>query len=247
MGGLPESRSPWLHRLGGVHGQSAPLRGQRQPLRSGTHRRAAQRFGVATGHRNLRPLWTSHEPALHGAEWRLPGLLLPVRSRSARRRAVPEVRALPVDALVERLLLDALVPDQIAIAIAAMGQLEEESRQLERQSTLRRERARYEAERARRQYDAVEPEIVSSRARSSEPGRRSCVTSTLSRRSTRAGVRKNHSATVRQTAQSYRPWVRTCRGSGMPSPRLQPTASAFCALLCAKSCSIKGGRKVRSG
>ena len=49
-------------------------------------------------------------------------------------------------------------PDQIAIAIAAMGQLEEESRQLERQWTLRRERARYEAERARRQYDAVEPE-----------------------------------------------------------------------------------------
>ena len=69
-----------------------------------------------------------------------------------------EVRALPVDALVERLLLDALVPDQIAIAIAAMGQLEEESRQLERQWTLRRERARYGAERARRQYDAVEPE-----------------------------------------------------------------------------------------
>ena len=67
---------------------------------------------------------------------------------------------MPVDgALVERLLLDALVPDQIAIAIAAMqGSLEEEGRQLERQWTLRRERARYEAERARRQYDAVEPE-----------------------------------------------------------------------------------------
>ncbi len=69
-----------------------------------------------------------------------------------------EVRALPVDALVERVLLDALVPDQIAIAVATMGQLEEETRQLERQWTLRRERARYEAERARRQYDAVEPE-----------------------------------------------------------------------------------------
>jgi hypothetical protein len=37
-------------------------------------------------------------------------------------------------------------------------QLEEESRQLERQWTLRRERTRYEAERARRQYEAVEPE-----------------------------------------------------------------------------------------
>jgi hypothetical protein len=158
LGGLPESRSPWLHRLGGVHGQSAPLGGQRQPRRSGTHRRAAQRFGVATGHRNLRPLWTSHEPALHG------GRMATTRSIAAGSIAISEaalrqeVRALPVDALVERLLLDALVPDQIAIAIAAMGQLEEESRQLERQWTLRRERARYEAERARRQYDAVEPE-----------------------------------------------------------------------------------------
>ena len=69
-----------------------------------------------------------------------------------------EVRALPVDALVERIVIDALAPDQIAIALAAIGQLEEESRQIERQWTLRRERTRYEAERARRQYDAVEPE-----------------------------------------------------------------------------------------
>ena len=69
-----------------------------------------------------------------------------------------EVRALPVDALVERTLLEALAPDQIAIALAAVEQLAEESRQLERQWTLRRERARYDAERARRQYDAVEPE-----------------------------------------------------------------------------------------
>jgi hypothetical protein len=65
---------------------------------------------------------------------------------------------LPVDILVERLLLDSLAPDRIAIALEAVGQLEEESRQLERQWTLRRERAQYEAERARRQYDAVEPE-----------------------------------------------------------------------------------------
>ena len=69
-----------------------------------------------------------------------------------------EVRALPVDALVERLLLEALAPDRIAMAIAALGQIEEEARQLDKQWALRRERARYEAERARRQYDAVEPE-----------------------------------------------------------------------------------------
>ncbi|WFU14603.1 recombinase family protein [Bradyrhizobium sp. CB3481] len=69
-----------------------------------------------------------------------------------------EVRALAVDGLVERVVLDALVPDQIEIALAAAGQLEQESRQLERQWALRVERARYEAERARRQYDTVEPE-----------------------------------------------------------------------------------------
>lgn len=69
-----------------------------------------------------------------------------------------EVRALPVDDLVARLLLEALLPDRIAIAVAMLGQIEEEARHLERQWSLRREGARYEAERARRQYDAVEPE-----------------------------------------------------------------------------------------
>jgi hypothetical protein len=46
----------------------------------------------------------------------------------------------------------------VALAVAALGELEEETRLLERQWALKRERARYEAERARRQYDAVEPE-----------------------------------------------------------------------------------------
>src|SRR5438270_4951530 len=69
-----------------------------------------------------------------------------------------EVRALGVDAAAERLLLEALTPDRLALAIAALGELENEARALERQWSLKRERARYEAERARRQYDAVEPE-----------------------------------------------------------------------------------------
>ena len=73
-------------------------------------------------------------------------------------RRCQEVRALSVDAEVEKLALAALAPDQIALAVAALGELEEEARLLERQWTLKRERARYEAERARRQYDAVEPE-----------------------------------------------------------------------------------------
>jgi hypothetical protein len=63
-----------------------------------------------------------------------------------------------VDGEVERLALAALAPDRIALAVAALGELEEEARLLERQWSLKRERTRYEAERARRQYDAVEPE-----------------------------------------------------------------------------------------
>jgi DNA invertase Pin-like site-specific DNA recombinase len=69
-----------------------------------------------------------------------------------------EVRALPVDAEVERLMLEALKPDRIAMAIAALAEVEEEVQQLERQWSMKKERARYEAERARRQYDVVDPD-----------------------------------------------------------------------------------------
>jgi DNA invertase Pin-like site-specific DNA recombinase len=69
-----------------------------------------------------------------------------------------EVRALGIDAEVERILLAALAPDRLAIALAALEHLEAEDAALRKQWDLRRERARYEAERARRQYDAVEPE-----------------------------------------------------------------------------------------
>lgn len=69
-----------------------------------------------------------------------------------------EVRALGIDAEVERILLEALAPDRLAIALAVLEQLEAEDAALRKQWQLRRERARYEAERARRQYDAVEPE-----------------------------------------------------------------------------------------
>ena len=62
-----------------------------------------------------------------------------------------EVRALGVDAAVESLLLEALTPDRLALAMAALGELENEARALEHQWSLKRERAR-------RQYDAVEPE-----------------------------------------------------------------------------------------
>jgi len=69
-----------------------------------------------------------------------------------------EIRAGAVDDLIAEALLEALAPDQITIAIAAVDQMTQEAKQLEQQWSLRRERARYDAERARRQYNAVEPE-----------------------------------------------------------------------------------------
>jgi len=69
-----------------------------------------------------------------------------------------EVRAPAIDDLVGRVLLESLKPDQVAIAVAALAKIDEEVQRLEHQWSLRRERVRYEAERARRQYDAVEPE-----------------------------------------------------------------------------------------
>lgn len=69
-----------------------------------------------------------------------------------------EVRGPALDAAVEQALLAALAPDQIALALAALAQLEQEAATLQQHWQLRLERARYEAERARRQYTAVEPE-----------------------------------------------------------------------------------------
>jgi hypothetical protein len=69
-----------------------------------------------------------------------------------------EVRAPRVEAEVERQLLAALAPDRLAITLAALDAIDADIHGLERQWTLKRERAEYECERARRQYDAVEPE-----------------------------------------------------------------------------------------
>jgi hypothetical protein len=73
-------------------------------------------------------------------------------------RRCQDVRALGIDAAVEQLLLEALAPDKLALALLTLEQLEQEDLALRRQWDLRRERARYETERAHRQFDAVEPE-----------------------------------------------------------------------------------------
>jgi hypothetical protein len=69
-----------------------------------------------------------------------------------------EVRAIALDAHVEQRFLEALRPDQVTLALAALAQVEQEERAERKQWELRLERVRYEAKRAERQYQAVEPE-----------------------------------------------------------------------------------------
>src|SRR5256885_6607513 len=94
----------------------------------------------------------------------IPALAAAIRSTCAwptrvrRHCRCQEVRALAIAAEIERVMLAALAPDRIALAVAALGEIEQEAHLLERQWSLKREGARYEAERARRQYDADEPE-----------------------------------------------------------------------------------------
>jgi DNA invertase Pin-like site-specific DNA recombinase len=68
------------------------------------------------------------------------------------------LKSAPLDALVTRLVLQALEPAALEASLRAASDLANERDALERQWQHRIERARYEAERTRRQYDAVEPE-----------------------------------------------------------------------------------------
>ena len=63
-----------------------------------------------------------------------------------------------IDAAVAQLLLAAMEPAQLNIALEAVEHLEAQARATHHQWQLRIERARYEAERARRRYEEVEPE-----------------------------------------------------------------------------------------
>src|SRR6266566_8736912 len=60
------------------------------------------------------------------------------------------VRALALDTQVEQRFLEALRPDQLTLALAALAQLEQEEQAESKQWELRLERARYQAKRAER-------------------------------------------------------------------------------------------------
>ena len=77
------------------------------------------------------------------------------------RRAGPTcqfIRGDGIDAAVTQLFLAAIEPAQLAISLSTLADLDAQARQIDRQWQLRLERARYEADLARRRVLAVEPE-----------------------------------------------------------------------------------------
>lgn len=63
-----------------------------------------------------------------------------------------------VDVAVARVFLEAMQPAQLQVSIAALEQIQARARQIDQQWQLRIERARYEADLARRRFFVVEPE-----------------------------------------------------------------------------------------
>ena len=68
------------------------------------------------------------------------------------------MRGAGIDAAVAQLLFEAIEPAQLTIALEAVEHLAAQARAIEHQGQLRLERARYEADQARRRYLEVEPE-----------------------------------------------------------------------------------------
>jgi DNA invertase Pin-like site-specific DNA recombinase len=68
------------------------------------------------------------------------------------------VKGAPLDDLIGKLVLQALTPAALEATLAVATNVEAERASLERQWQQRLERARYECTRARRQYDAVDPD-----------------------------------------------------------------------------------------
>lgn len=63
----------------------------------------------------------------------------------------------PVDGAVAKTFLEAMIPAQLEVSLATLQELEARAHQIERAWELERERARYEAELARRRFELVEP------------------------------------------------------------------------------------------
>ena len=143
MGGLPASSASRLYRLGAVHGQPSILKNN--AARYSAKRTAGPRVKAARCCKGSRCV-----DAVVSTHWNIPGVKASIRFTAvAQTTTLTVCRNAKVFArcrsmlLSETLLLDALTPDRIAIAVCALGELESETTQLEKQWAFERDATRY--------------------------------------------------------------------------------------------------------
>ena len=152
--GVTEGPPPGVHRLGSIPGE--PPTSRAEPLGRQLAGHAARGVALLTGlvvcgtcgHR-MHATYPSKSAAYYSCEQHL---------KVGTGPSCHGLRTTPVDDLVARQVLRALEPAALELSLQAAQDVRQERDRLHRHWEQQLERARYESERAERQYHAVEPE-----------------------------------------------------------------------------------------
>ena len=134
-----------------------------------------------------------------------------------------------LDDWIARQVLEAMAPAALEVSMAAAAQAEDERAMLDKLWRQRLERARYAADRARRQYQLAEPEnrLVARQLEAdweealAEAGRLEADYQRF--------TEEQPPPSPPLSVPRSRPWPATFRGSGTPRPLRRPTARNCCA------------------
>ena len=136
------------------------------------------------------------------------------------------IRGDAIDAAVARVFLEAMRPAQLEVSMAALDRIAAQARQLDRQWQLTLERARYEAELARRRFLAVDPENrLVGRTLEREWNEKLAEVERLERDAAARARRCRPAWSVPRSGGGSWPWPGTCRRSGRPRRPARPIAS----------------------
>ena len=136
------------------------------------------------------------------------------------------IAASTVDEAVTELLLEALNPNEIALALAAADEVADRHRRVGRAAELAVERARYEADRAERAFHAVEPDNrLVARSLETRWETKLAALAEAEQALRRPGTRCRRC----RSGRSWRNSPPTCPGSGTRPPPATRTANGCCA------------------
>lgn len=158
MAGLDSEPSCWLHLVGRLSGESTDAGGECSQTRGTECGGSEKRLSIALG---LVTVWAVWADAACGL-WRQsgPGPALRVSGGRVDRgsAACLSIGSLRVDHAVGEQVLAAIQPAGIQAALTAQEQVMHGDEEKRRALELTVEKARYEARRAQRQFDAVDPD-----------------------------------------------------------------------------------------